>query len=151
VPVTAPLPVLRASPAGNGPPDTDHVSGGVPPVAAAVCEYGVPSVPPGNAAVVMLRPPAMVMDNAFDADAPTLSLTASVKLAVPAVVGVPVIAPVPALRFSPAGSAPTVTDQLSGAVPPLAVAVCEYATPAVLPGKALVVITGAAAIAIDSA
>jgi hypothetical protein len=44
-------------------------------------------------------------------------------LLVTAAVGVPVIAPVEAFRFKPAGSEPLVIDQLYGVVPPLAVSV----------------------------
>jgi hypothetical protein len=40
------------------------------------------------------------------------SVTVTVKLEVPAVVGVPVMSPVEASRVSPAGSVPVVTDQL---------------------------------------
>jgi hypothetical protein len=50
------------------------------------------------------------------------SLTCTVKLEVPAVVGVPVIAPA-VLRLNPAGRAPTVVDQVYGVVPPVAVSV----------------------------
>ena len=46
-------------------------------------------------------------------------------IAVPVVaaVGVPVIAPVDAFKFKPAGSFPLVMDQLKGFVPPLAASV----------------------------
>lgn len=44
----------------------------------------------------------------------------AVKLKVPAVVGVPVMAPVLALSVSPAGSAPELMEKLYGVVPPLA-------------------------------
>ena len=40
------------------------------------------------------------------------SVTCTVKLEVPAAVGVPVMAPVEALRLSPAGSEPLVSDQV---------------------------------------
>ena len=43
----------------------------------------------------------------------------TVKLVVPAVVGEPVIAPVAALRDSPAGSEPIETDQVIGVTPPV--------------------------------
>ena len=43
----------------------------------------------------------------------------TVKLLVPAVVGEPVIAPVEALRDSPAGSEPIETVQVIGATPPV--------------------------------
>ena len=40
------------------------------------------------------------------------SVTVTVKLEVPEAVGVPVIAPLEALRLSPAGSEPDVSDQV---------------------------------------
>ena len=43
----------------------------------------------------------------------------TVKLETPAVVGVPVIAPVLELRFKPAGSEPVVTDQVTLPEPPV--------------------------------
>lgn len=56
-----------------------------------------------------------------------LSATCTVKLEVPAVVGVPlIVAPV---RVNPAGKLPEVMDQLSADVPPVAVRVWLYATP----------------------
>jgi hypothetical protein len=50
------------------------------------------------------------------------SLTCIVKIEVAAVVGVPVIAPVDAVRFNPAGSDPDETLQLYGVTPPFAAA-----------------------------
>jgi hypothetical protein len=58
-----------------------------------------------------------------------------VKLAAVPVVGVPVIAPVVAFSVSPAGNEPTETLKVYGAVPPLAVTVCEYAVPAIGAGS----------------
>jgi hypothetical protein len=51
------------------------------------------------------------------------SVTIAVKSEVPAVVGVPDMAPVDALRVRPAGSVPVEMDQVKGAVPPDAVKV----------------------------
>ncbi len=53
------------------------------------------------------------------------SVTWTVKLKVPAVVGVPAMTPVLALRVSPEGSAPLTTDQVYGEVPPDAESVAE--------------------------
>src|SRR4051794_32311498 len=70
------------------------------------------------------------------------SVTLTVKLEVPAVVGVPVIVPFVA-SVSPAGSDPALTDHVYGAVPPLAVRVCcGYTDPAVPAGRVAVVTTG---------
>ena len=43
-----------------------------------------------------------------------------VKENIPAWLGAPAILPVDALSVSPGGNEPTITDQLSGAVPPVA-------------------------------
>jgi hypothetical protein len=48
------------------------------------------------------------------------SVTVTVKLEVPAVVGVPEMTPVAGAKVRPVGRVPTVTDQVKGAVPPLA-------------------------------
>src|ERR1700730_2769522 len=66
----------------------------------------------------------------FVAVAEALSLTVTSKLNVPDVLGIPLITPV-ALRVTPEGSAPSVTAQLYGGVPPWAVNVWEYCTPVV--------------------
>jgi hypothetical protein len=55
--------------------------------------------------------------------APELSVTCAVKVDVPAAEGIPVMLP-PALSNRPAGSAPAVTAQLYGDVPPVAAKVC---------------------------
>ena len=51
VPLITPFAGLRLKPLGRFPENSDHVSGAVPPVADAVCEYGNPTVPPGNEVV----------------------------------------------------------------------------------------------------
>src|SRR2546421_146265 len=99
----------------------------------------------------MLNAAAIVIDRACEAPAPAASTTWRVKLDIPAAVGVPGMAPVLAPRLSPAGSAPAVTDQVSGAVPPAAAAVCAYAVPSVPPGRDVVVMLSADAITIDNA
>ena len=61
----------------------------------------------------------MIMESGAVAVPPILSVNMTVKLYVPAVVGVPDIMPVDAPRVSPVGSAPADTDQVNGVVPPL--------------------------------
>ena len=87
----------------------------MPPPAVKVPAYAVPFVPPGNddvaivnagAATVIERGSALVCAGLPE------SLTVTVKLVVPLVVGVPEINPVFGDRVSPAGSAPPVTDQV---------------------------------------
>jgi hypothetical protein len=54
---------------------------------------------------------------------PRASVACTVKLLVATAVGVPVMAPVVALSARPAGSAPLVTDQVYGVLPPVAASV----------------------------
>src|SRR5437870_4619973 len=63
----------------------------------------------------------------------------TVKLEVPPVVGVPVIAPVPAFSDTPVGSAPVVIDQAYVPLPPVAASVWLYAVPVVALGSVVVV------------
>jgi hypothetical protein len=62
---------------------------------------------------------AMSMESPRLAVAPRTSLSCTLKLKVPAAVGVPLRAP-PALRVSPGGSGPlpAASDQVYGGVPP---------------------------------
>ena len=53
------------------------------------------------------------------------SLTWTVKLKVPATVGIPVIAPLVPLSVRPVGKDPLAIDQVYGSVPPLAASVAE--------------------------
>jgi hypothetical protein len=118
-------PALRFIPAGSDPLATDQVYGGAPPLAASACEYAVPTVPTGSDDVVIPKPGGLIVnDSAAVAVAEGLSVTFTVKLAVPAAVGVPEIVP-PALRFRPAGSDPPASDQEYGGDPPVAVSGCE--------------------------
>jgi hypothetical protein len=64
------------------------------------------------------------MLSGFEAVFWAASVTFAVKLEVPVVVGVPVMAPL-ALRPSPEGKVPFARDQAYGGVPPLAVKVAE--------------------------
>jgi hypothetical protein len=57
-------------------------------------------------------------------DAPTLSVTFTVKLNAPVAVGVPPITP-PPLKLNPAGNDPDVIVQFSAPVPPVAASVFE--------------------------
>ncbi len=56
VPVIAPVDGVRANPAGRLPDTSDHVYGGVPPVAPSVALYAVPTCPPGKVVVVTANP-----------------------------------------------------------------------------------------------
>jgi hypothetical protein len=102
----------------------DQVYGGVPPLAARLCEYAVLISPPGNDVVVTVGAVAMLIERACVADTETLSVTFTVKLAVPDADGVPLIWPA-ALSVKPVGSVPAEMDQVYGGVPPLAAKPCE--------------------------
>jgi hypothetical protein len=117
-------------PAGSCPVATDHVYGGVPPVALSGCDYAMPTVPGGREDVVRFKAGALiVIDNAAVAETEALSVTLTVKLEGPAIVGVPEI--VLPDRLKPAGRDPLAIDHVYGGVPPVALSVCEYATPTV--------------------
>ena len=108
-------------------------------------------VPSGKALVLMVSTPAIAIESALVATAPALSVTRTVKLAVPPADGVPAMTPAPVIGFSPAGSAPADNDHVKGAVPPVAAMVWEYATPTVQSGKEVVVMERAPATAIEKA
>ena len=127
-----PLSVAPTSvtPGGSAPDITVHVNGPVPPATPRVCEYAVPTVPVGSAVVVICSAGAFtVIANDALADTDALSVTFTVKLLVPAALGVPVIDE--PFRLNPGGSDPLAIDHVYGAVPPLAASVAEYAVPTV--------------------
>jgi hypothetical protein len=64
---------------------------------------------------------------------------------------VPEITPVPLLRLRPDGNDPTVIDQLSGGVPPVAANVWLYPAVSVAPGRVVVVIVNPVFTVIDKA
>ena len=110
----------------------------------------MPAVPPGSDVVVTVGGCAAAATAILNTFVPVLfaaSVTRTVNDTVPAVVGVPEITPVDAAKLNPAGSAPALTLQLYGVVPPLACSVVEYAVPAVPPGSDVVVTVGGCAAA----
>jgi hypothetical protein len=131
--------LLRLRPAGNVPATSVHEYGVVPPEAASVDEYVVKSTPLGNEAVVIFScapAPFMLMESGLVAFCTfeEESVTCTVKLDWPELVGVPLIVP-PTLKLRPAGNVPEATVHAYGVVPPEAVSVVEYAVPTVPPGK----------------
>ena len=122
------------SPAGSAPDNTDQPYGVVPPVAANVWLYAVPTVPVGSGDDVVIDSAAgsTVTENAFVAVPPPLAWT--VKFETPAADGVPLKTPAEE-SVSPAGSAPDNTDQPYGVVPPVAANVWLYALPTVPVGS----------------
>jgi len=118
------IPSASFSPAGSDPLATDHVYGGVPPVTLIACEYPVPAVPAGNEDVVMFNAGALIVSNSGAlADDDALSVTLTVMLEEPVVVGVPEIV-LPASP-SPPGSDPLEIDHVYGGSPPVALSACE--------------------------
>jgi hypothetical protein len=114
VPLSTPA-ADQLSPAGREPELSDHVYGVVPPDAPKVSEYGVPTVPGGRGDVVVIESGvtrgAMVTLNVFSAVrglAPE-SVTRTVKLNDPFIVGVPFMAPADD-NPRPAGKEPEATD-----------------------------------------
>lgn len=76
--------------------------------------------------VVMIGAAMILIERGCVAVPPALSVTWTVKLDKPAVVGVPVIAPLVAFRERPAGSDPLLTVHLSPTPdPPDAASGCE--------------------------
>ncbi len=110
-PVIAPLEASMLRPAGR--PVADHVYGVVPPVAATVALYAVPTTPPGNDVVVMDGGAMIVIERlavAVRCVGLVESVTVTTAVLVPAIVGVPLIAPLEALMVKPAGN--PVADQV---------------------------------------
>ena len=105
-PVMAPL-EARDRPPGRDPPARVQVYGAVPPVAWRVWEYATFTTPAGRGlVVVMVRALTMVMERLAAGDGlPSESLAVTLNVDVPAVVGVPVMAPA-VERESPAGRDP---------------------------------------------
>jgi len=74
--------------------------------------------------LLIVRPEAITRAKLWVAVAEELSVTRTVKLKVPALVGMPLIIP-PLLNVRPGGKPPDASDQLYGCTPPLALSVCE--------------------------
>src|SRR3972149_4405203 len=123
VPLISPVALLRLSAAGSAPTVTAHVMGDLPPLLARVWLYARFTVPSDSDAVVTAGYALTVMLSAFVAMALLSSVTCTVKLDTPAVVGMPLISPVALLSVSPAGSVPTVSAHTYGVFPPAAVSV----------------------------
>src|SRR5579883_2509388 len=134
----------RLRPAGKAPLVTSQTYEPVPPLAASVVEYAVPTVPLGSDVVVIVTgAAATVMLNALDAVCALLSVTVAVKFEVPAAVGVPPMLPA-GFRLKPAGSVPAVTAHVYPPVPPLADSPAVYAEPAVpFASEVVVTVSGA--------
>src|SRR5437588_2506425 len=90
VPPTMPDDPLSASPVGSDPLETRQEYGGRPPVAWSVKLYGAPAVASGkDAGVANVSPWPMAIVKGFWEVTDALSVSVTVKLKLPAVVGVP--------------------------------------------------------------
>jgi hypothetical protein len=144
-PVSCPR-VDNDNPAGSEPDSKPQLYGPIPPAASRFRAYAVPVMPVGrDAGVEMMRGRTIASVKSFCTSIAglELSLTLSVKLAIPPVVGVPLRTPA-ADKVNPSGKVPDTTDHVSGAVPPDAVRVWLYGvlTRLVGRGDVLLIVTG---------
>ena len=119
VPFRMPVVLLSVRPDGSVPVVTVQVIG-VVPEAVKVLLYAVPTVPAGDAALVIVGATvaaAMTMVLLWVAFGNVPLAACTVKLNVPAAVGVPFRMPDVALSVRPVGSVPVATLQVIGAVP----------------------------------
>jgi len=132
VPVMAPVELFSVKPAGSDPLVMENVYGGVPPPATRAELYATPTCPVpvgqvrvgGGSTTTMLQFEAVV-----PAELPLESTTCAVKLNVPVVLGVPVMAPVAVFSVNPAGSDPLVSEKVYGPTPPDATSDEVYTIP----------------------
>ena len=118
----APVVGFSSKPGGSVPAVIEKVYGGVPPVATSAELYGTPTcaVPAGQASMtvggftVILQLISLILDLR-----PEESMISTVKLNVPAVVGVPVMAPVVAFSVKPGGRLPARIEKVYGGTPPV--------------------------------
>ena len=121
VPDITPVELFSDRPEGRD--VTDHVYGGIPPVACSVPLNGLFTVTLLCVIPVIVSAFITVIDSACVSVALLKSLTWTVNDDVPAVVGVPLIAP-PLFIVNPAGSEPGESCQIKGAVPPATASDC---------------------------
>jgi hypothetical protein len=115
----APVEASKLKPDGKAPAEIVNVTGAVPPLVATVWLYAVLMSGTGSVAVVIESAETIVPLYACDAVTEFASVALIVKLYAPAVVGVPLMAPVDVSKLRPAGNAPAETENAIGAVPPL--------------------------------
>ena len=118
----------------------------VPPEEPSVALYAEPATAlPSVAVVVVIASGTGTIEIlsccVAESGVPAESVTFTVKVELPGAVGVPVMIP-PVLSESPTGSDPLDMLHVSGATPPLAVSVAEYAVPTIPEATVEIVITG---------
>lgn len=113
VPVIAPVAGFSVNPPGKLPAVMEYVNGGNPPPATKADVYGTPMVPTLAGHVRVIVSPMLMEQEIVTVPAapPTESTTRALKLKTPAAVGVPVMAPVFASRFSPPGRLPELIEK----------------------------------------
>ena len=118
VPKITPVSVFKPNPAGRLPSITAQVIGFVP-LAFRVWLYEVPTVPPGSEEVVIVGATgaASITMLSLRVALPAVLVALTVKLYVPAAVGVPEITPVAAFKLNPVGRPPLDIAHVIGVVP----------------------------------
>jgi hypothetical protein len=149
VPEITPVALFNVRPAGSVPEVSDHVIG-VSPVAASVWLYAVLTEPSERLVVVIVGAAvAVIVILKACVASETLLLAVTVKLNVPAAVGVPDISPVSSFKLRPGVKSAGVTVHSIGAVP-VADSALLYAVPTEPSGRLVVVIAGATGPAVIS-
>src|SRR5579871_610846 len=106
-PLMAPDDGARVRPAGREPDVMLQVYGALPPTTTMDCAYATPTAPPGSVGcVVMVRAETMESVKALVVENELLSVTWTVKLKLPTLVGVPEIVPLDGLSVRPPGREP---------------------------------------------
>jgi hypothetical protein len=116
VPLITPVEAFKVSPEGSAPPVTDQVIGMLPE-AVTVWEYAVPTSAAGRGELVVIAGAAETVRLKLFELLPTALVAATVNVATPLALGIPLRTPVDAFKVSPFGSDPLVTDQAIGVVP----------------------------------
>lgn len=105
-------------------------------------EYVVPAVPLGGTEEITAKRLLIANERPCEVerDGASESVTVTVKFAVPAAVGVPEMTPL-TLKFNPAGKAPDVSDQETGAIPPVELSEALKGVPTAPDARTVVVMT----------
>jgi hypothetical protein len=128
VPLIRPDDAFRVRPAGRVPEVNCQLYDSVPPVAASVWEYGVPTAPFGSDVVATVNWETMVKVGLTVAACAGVPESVALKVngvALAVAVGVPLIRPDDAVRVRPAGSVPEVNCQVTAPLPPADASVWE--------------------------
>jgi hypothetical protein len=117
-------PALKVRP-DAGRPVMDQVKGAVPPAVWNCTNTGAPTVVGERAVfVVMLRGEMIWIESGLEAEFEKASAANTVKLLLPAIVGVPVIEPLED-KLRPGGKAPLLRLYVRGPEPPVALTAAE--------------------------